>query len=369
MRDLIPAAARYAYFDHAAKGPLPTPAADALRAYADDVAEHGGRHWPRWFGQIAEVRRRIANLIGGEPGEVALLNNTAAAIGTVAEGLDWREGDNVVVMADEFPSNLLPWRHLRTRGVEVREVPAPDGVVDMQEVQTRVDRRTRLIACSWVGWGTGYRIDIPELCSVAEGCNARILIDGIQAVGVQTLDVSQTPIDFLAGECRKWLLGPEGVGYLWVRQDRVEGLRPTRVGWASMDREDPFATDGMRFHADARRFENGMQPFALLAAVNASLGVLEATPPAGAARILGELRPQVVEAFEAAGGRVDSVGGKHASAIVAASFEGRDLEAMRKSLAERDVIVSVRCGRLRASPHVYTSAEDVRRLATGLRTV
>ena len=368
LRDHVPAAARYAYLDHAAKGPLTRGAADSLRAYADDVVAHGGRNWPRWFGQIAEVRAKLAGLVGAVAGEIAIQPNTAAAIATVAEGIDWRPGDNVVVPAAEFPSNLFPWRHLQTRGVECRAVGGHRGIgaVDLAAVDAACDGRTRLIACSWVGWGTGYRVDLDALCEIADRRGARLLVDGIQAVGVRHLDLSETPIDFLAGECRKWLLSPEGLGYLFVRRERQDELRPSRVGWASMSQEDPFG-DRFAFHDDARRFETGMPAFALVAAANASLGALAAETPAGREAVIGGLSERMVEVLTAAGGVVASERGDRGSAIVAAEFAGRDLEAMRSKMAEAGVVVSVRSGRIRVSPHAYNTAEDVQKLADALK--
>ena len=367
LRDHVPAAARYAYLDHAAKGPLTRGAADSLRAYADDVVAHGGRNWPRWFGQIAEVRAKLAGLVGAVAGEIAIQPNTAAAIATVAEGIDWRPGDNVVVPAAEFPSNLFPWRHLQTRGVECRAVGGHRGIgaVDLAAVDAACDGRTRLIACSWVGWGTGYRVDLDALCEIADRRGARLLVDGIQAVGVRHLDLSETPIDFLAGECRKWLLGPEGLGYLYVRRGRLDELRPTRVGWASMSQENPFG-DAYGLHEDARRFESGMLPFAVVAAVNASLDALAGQTPKQREEAIAPLADAAAEVLTAAGGTVAS-DRSAASAIVAADFPGRDAEATRVALAEAGVVVSVREGRLRVSPHAYTTAEDVERLAAGLR--
>ena len=368
LRDQIAAVETYAYFDHAAKGPLTRGAADALRAYADDVEHHGGRNWPRWWAQIAEVRAKLATLIGADAGEMALMPNTAAAIGTVAEGVDWRDGDNVVVPAAEFPSNLFPWRNLESRGVTCRVADVGDarGTVDLAKLDAACDDRTRLIACSWVGWSTGYRVDLASLCEIAERHGSRLLVDGIQAVGVRHLNVRETPIDYLAGECRKWLLSPEGLGYLFVRRDRQEELRPTRAGWASMSQEDPFG-DRFAFHDDARRFETGMPAFALVAAANASLDALAAETPAGREAVIGGLSERMVEVLTAAGGVVASERGDRGSAIVAAEFAGRDLEAMRTAMAEAGVVVSVRSGRIRVSPHAYNTAEDVQKLADALK--
>lgn len=366
LRDSIAVTKQYTYLDHAAKGPLPGEAAQALRDYADDIESHGGTHWPQWFGQLAEVKQGLANLIGAKPGSIALMRNTAEGIGTVAEGFDWREGENVVLPAAEFPSNLFPWRNLESRGVECRTVASDDGVVDLAKIDAACDSKTRIIACSWVGWATGFRVDLAGLCEIAERRGCRLLIDGIQAVGMQPLDVSQTPIDFLAGEGRKWLLGPEGLGYLYVRPDAVESLRPTRVGWASMKQENVFGDD-FAFHDNAARFESGMQALPLVAALNASLQTLAPQSVADRAAYLDELCGYAAERLRSIDGNVASIRGDHASAIVTARFDASDPERLRKHCWDANVIFSARGGGIRFSPHAYNTQEDIDHAASVLQ--
>lgn len=358
LRDQMPIVDRYLYLDHAAKGPLPGPTAQALRDYADDVELHGGTHWPRWFGQIAELKAGLGRLIGAEASSIALMRNTAEGIGTIAEGLDWRPGDNVVFPAAEFPSNLFPWRNLESRGVECRAVPSDDGVVDVAGIDRACDGRTRLVACSWVGWSTGFRVNLGDLCEVTERRGCRLLIDGIQAVGVQPLDLSALPIDFVAGEGRKWLLGPEGLGYLFVRPDAVNEIRPTRVGWASMKQENVFGDD-FTFRDDASRFESGMESLPLVAALNASLKVLAEQSPADRAESLRRLTDYVVDGLRSMNATVVSRRDSHGSAIVTARFSGADAERLRAACADESVIVSARGGGIRLSPHVYNTTEEI----------
>lgn len=360
LRSQIPAAEHYAYLDNAAKGPLTIAAAQALRDYADDVEQHGGVHWVRWFSQIAQLKQRLGHLIGTTPSSLALVRNTAEAIGTVAEGFDWREGDNVVVPAAEFPSNLFPWQNLESRGVECRTAVGQQGTVDLAAIDSACDSRTRLIACSWVGWATGYRVDLDSLCDIAHRHRCRLLVDGIQAVGVQPLDLIQTPIDFLAGEGRKWLLGPEGLGYLYVRPDALNELRPTRVGWASMKQENVFG-DHFELRDDASRFESGVESFPLVAALNASLSVLEAETPAQRAAQIEAVREHASERLRSIGGEVLSQPSPHHSTILTARFAGHDIEAIRKHCWSHKVIVSPRGGGIRLSPHAYNTIEDIDR--------
>ena len=148
----------------------------ADRAPGGRGAEELGRprRWPRatprWPAVGASASRRraryAAQLVGAHADEIALVPNTTAGISLVAEGLDWRPGDNVVTLADEFPSNVYPWLNLASRGVETRRVPTDDGRLDLDELAAACDERTRIVSVSWVGFATGYRHDVERIVEI-----------------------------------------------------------------------------------------------------------------------------------------------------------------------------------------------------------
>ena len=220
--------------DHAAVAPLPAPARDAVLQWSREAAEVGDVAWPRWAERVEEVRRLCAALIGADEDEIAFVPNTTAGISLVAEGLPWRAGDNVVTLANEFPSNLYPWMNLGDRGVETRRVEAPQGRVEVDQILERCDARTRLISVSWVGYASGWRMDLAELVERAHQRGILVFLDAIQGLGVFPMDVRQTPVDFLAADGHKWMLGPEGAGIFYVRREHLQRLRPIGVGWNSV---------------------------------------------------------------------------------------------------------------------------------------
>ena len=159
---------------------------------------------------MEDVRRLGAQLVGADPTEIALVRNTTEGITLVAEGYRWRPGDNVVTLDNEFPSNLYPWMNLAERGVETRRVVTDNGRVDLDRIRDACDARTRIVSVSWVGYASGWRSNLDDLAEVAHRRGALLFVDAIQGLGVFPLDVSQTPLDFLAADGHKWLLGPEG---------------------------------------------------------------------------------------------------------------------------------------------------------------
>ena len=214
--------------------PLPHGSAEMLRSWVDEQTRDGVVGWPAREKRIEAIRYEVARLVGAERDEIAFVASTTHGIGLIAEGFPWREGDTVVSAEDEYPSNLYPWMNLASRGVSLRLVPSRDGRIWIDDLIAAIDRSTRLLAISHVEFATGFRNDLDAL---ADACHARgvaLFVDAIQGLGPLTVDVRQTPIDFMAADGHKWLLGPEGAGLLFVRRDWIDRLRPTGVGWHSV---------------------------------------------------------------------------------------------------------------------------------------
>jgi selenocysteine lyase/cysteine desulfurase len=338
FRREMPLCERFAYFDHAAVAPVPSAAAAAIARYAQESATEGDTAWPRWAERVEEVRAAAARLINAHVDEIALVPNTTAGINFVAEGFPWREGDNVVVPSNEFPSNLFPWLNLASRGVETRQVaPRADVELAIDDLLAAASERTRLIAVSWVGYATGWRIDVGELVERAHARGIMVLLDAIQGLGVFPLDVTRTPVDFLAADGHKWLLGPEGAGVFYLRREHLELLHPMNVGWHSVPKAADYSLAQWTPKPAAQRYEGGTQNMPGMIGLGASLDLL-AGHGAGPTSVslenrLLEITALACQRVSAAGARVISRRDvpKHASGIVAFELPGEKSAAVRRS--------------------------------------
>lgn len=274
FRREMPITERWAYFDHAAVAPLTGRAQRAVNAWAEEYATNGDANSTRHVREVERTRQRGAALIGAVPEEIALVPSTSAGINLVAEGFPWQAGDNVVFPANEFPANQYPWLNLASRGVEARRVEFPDGRVDWSRMAEACDDRTRIIALSWVGYATGYRVDLDEAVQFARERGAHLFVDAIQGLGVFPIDVVATPIDFLAADGHKWMLGPEGAGLFYLRREHLELLRPTAVGWHSVAHSSDYARIELNLRPNAARFEGGSWNMAGFLGLGASLELL-----------------------------------------------------------------------------------------------
>lgn len=367
FRRQMPVAQSWAYFDHAAVSPLPEPTRRALLDWVEEAARSGDTVWPAWSRKVEELRRRAADLIGASPEEIALIRNTTEGVNLVAEGFPWQPGDNVVTLADEFPTNQYPWMNLAERGVQTRRVPTDDGIVDLDQVADACDHRTRIVSVSWVSYASGWRNDLERIAAIAHQRGALFFLDAIQALGIFELDVRRTPVDFLAADGHKWLLGIEGAGIFYLRRQHLRRLRPVGVGWNSVVGSHDFQHIELALKDSAEHYEGGSQCMAGLIALAASLELLMGY----GADALGR---RILEVTEQACRRLGQIGAvlhsdrseQHASGIVAFELPGRDPLALKKHCLQRNVVLSCRAGRLRISPHAYNNEQDIQRLVQAL---
>jgi selenocysteine lyase/cysteine desulfurase len=359
LRNEFPVTRRWAYLDHAAVAPLAEPARAALVAWADDTATEGRAAWGRWQDRVEEARGRAARLLNADPYDIAFIKNTSEGIAFVAEGLDWQPGDNVVTSADEYPSNLYPWMNRAGRGVEVRRVPSQDGRVLVDDLRSAIDGRTRLLTLSFVEYASGFRNDLDLVGALCRERGILFFVDAIQGLGVFPLDVRQTPVDFLAADGHKWLLGPEGAGIFYIRRELVERLHAVEVGWNSVVDAHDFSRVELRLKPHAGRWESGTLNVGGIAALGASLGLLLGLGiDAVGARVL-ELTDRLCERARQAGlGVYSSRRPGESSGIVSLTGLADPAAAVRRCRAN-GAIVNHRAGRLRVSPHAYNSFDEI----------
>jgi selenocysteine lyase/cysteine desulfurase len=358
-----------------------------MRQFVCEAESDGDYSWPKWATAAQRLRTSGAQLLHCETSEIALIPNTTFGINLIANGLIWemRRGTppNVVVLENEFSSNLLPWKCLAESGIEVRHVPvAPHGVVDLNQIRNCIDTNTQLVSASWVGYLSGYRLDLAEVCELTHEVGAKLFVDAIQGLGVFPCNLSELNIDFLAADGHKWMMGPEGAGLLFIREKNLDSLKPLMVGWGSLEGAHTFSTQSMSLKKNASRFEGGSANHIGQIGFERSLQMLldlgchikTGTSDDG---LLGE---SVLETAAILEEQLRSVGaivhrdhsmakrfGSRLTGIVCFEMPGCEPSELRNRLIRDKVMLSVRHGRLRAAVHAYNDASDIDRLIQVIR--
>jgi cysteine desulfurase / selenocysteine lyase len=363
LRDQFPITRRWAFFDHAAVAPLSAPAVRAITEWAQDTAENGDVNAARWEKRVEEVRELASRVLGAAKDDVAFIKNTSEGVGIVAEGLPWKPGDNVVTAAEEYPANIYPWMNLENRGVSVRFVPSRNRRLEIDDVAAAIDARTRLVSLSWVEYASGFRNDLDALGGFCRERGVFFFVDAIQGLGVFPLDVARAPIDFLAADGHKWLLGPEGAGLFYIRRELVDRLHPVGIGWNSVIASRDFSRIDFRLKPNAGRWESGSLNVAGIMALGASLELLLGIGLANVANRVQELTDYLCEQAARIGMDVHSSReSKDKSGIVSLIARGAEPRAVARHCRTQGVVINHRAGRLRVSPHCYNSTAEIDRL-------
>lgn len=370
LRALFPITKRLNYLNHAAVSPLPLPALEAVEAQLKDVHENGSLNFADWLSTKEQARKLLANMLGAaRPEQVAFMRNTSDALSTVANGLTWREGDNVVTFRGEFPSNLYPWLRLRDAfGVEVRMCEERNGRIDFAELAGLIDKRTRVVTISYVQFASGFRIDAERLARVARQHDALLVADVIQALGVVPMNVEAELIDVAAGAGHKWLMAPEGIGYLYLSDRARERVHPTLVGWVSVP--EPFDTVNLDqgWNRGTLAWETGTGPASLFYGLRASLDLLTGLGTEKIARHLENLTDQLCERLDAGKYEVVSsrLPGEKSQIVCIRHRGGMAPFALYAHLNDRNIVTAPRSDRLRIAPHAYNLPEEIDRLIDAL---
>jgi len=367
IRDLeFPWCRERIYLNNASIGPIPVRtqrAIDAVQAKRRDPALFTDEELPAI---LAGGRQAAARLLNASPTEIALAPNTSYGLNMAAQVLPFRAGDLVLVPDGEFPANVYPWLLQARRGVRTELVPrTAEGWPDEVRLLERVaDPRVRAVAVSFVQFATGYRVDLDRLGAACRAHETFLVVDAIQGLGQCPLDLRRTPVDVLSCGAQKWLLGPWGAGFLYVRADLLGALEPAFAGWMAFRGTDDFTRlcdYDPTFHADARRFELVTLPFQDVAGMTASLGLLDEVGVTAVAAHLRALRGPLEDA--AARGRftvVSPTDDPHDCGIWCVRTP--DVRAAYRRLRAAGVVASMREGSIRLSPHLYNSMDDVARV-------
>ncbi|VGO09681.1 O-acetylhomoserine sulfhydrylase / O-succinylhomoserine sulfhydrylase [plant metagenome] len=368
FRSLFPVTAQKIYANIAYTSPLAPTVADALRHCLDDIA-YARSDKPQWLRDADGVRSQVAALIGGGARRVAFTKNTTEGLNIVAQGLDWVPGDNLVIDDLEHPTNVMPWLNLQRRGVQVRRAVSRGWRYSVDDIWAQVDARTRLVAVSWVQYGTGLRTDLAELGRRCREAGIFFVVDGIQGAGLLRAHVDSWHVDAFSCGVHKGLLAPLGLGFLHVSPRLLGRLTPAHVGPGALR----VARGGADWQLladdplDARRLETGNLNFPGLHGLRRALQLIdEAHPDRIEPWVLG-LSAHLAQGLRQQRFSVLSPPDRDAqSATVALAID--DAPAFHAHLARAGIIASLLdTGHVRLSFGAFNTTDEVDRILEATR--
>lgn len=346
-----------------------SPQLNAVRDVGRAAVELQSHPWrlgaPDFFGASDDARSLFASLIGGDADGVALVPSVSYGIGLAAANLPIGRGRTVVVMAEQFPSNVYPWRESAARtGGEVLTAAKPEEGDWTEAIVSLIDDRTAVVAIPQVHWADGRRIDLPAVGEAARRVGAALVVDATQSAGASPLDLDAVRPDFLAAAGYKWLMGPYSFCYVWAAPERREGV-PLEHNWIARAGAEDFA--GLvdyrdRYQAGARRYDVGERSnFTLAPMAAAALRRLIDWTPEKIAATTAVLTGRIEEGAVRLGLQ-PIIAAHRESHLIGVRIPGGTPKDLAEAFGAAGVYVSVRGDSVRISPHVYNTIADVDRL-------
>lgn len=345
------------HLNHAAVGPWPKRTVDAVTRFAQENLHQGSWNYPEWLRIESALRDQLASLINASSSDdIALVKNTSEALSFVASGIDWLAGENIVTSDQEFPSNRIVWESLAPQGVELRQVDLNRGESPEDALFALVDSQTRMIAISSVQFGSGLRMDLERIGRFCHERGILFCVDAIQSVGALRFDVQAIKADFVAADGHKWLLGPEGLGFFYVRPQLREKLKLSQYGWHMVEAIGDFDRMDWQPAHTARRFECGSPNMLSIHALSASLSLLlEVGMEEVETRVLDNsrfLQQQLSQLPDVE--LITPLENNRFAGIVTFRSASKDEELLYQRLHARKLFCAQRAGGIRFSPHFYT---------------
>ena len=358
---------RIIYFNHAATGPVCKPVIDKINEVLKERSESKMDDYQSFLSVADETKELLALYLNAGKERIGFTDNTSNGFNILAQGIKWENGDKIILNDIEFPSNVYPFLNLQKKGVEVQFVKSKDGIVSAEDIINTVDNKTKLISVSYVQFLSGYKIDLEKLGEFCKNKNIILSVDAIQGLGALQLDVQKCNVDFLSCGVQKWMLGLQGMAFIYVSKELQEKMETAFIGWLSVENAWDLLHYEMKIKSSASAFQTGTINVLGIYALNISLKMFESF---GFRRVensvidhtlflRNKLNDEMIHLYP------DKLEEKYFSGIV--TFKHPDPEGLFKWLTERNIITSLREGMIRLSPHFYNKEEDIEKVVDAIK--
>jgi cysteine desulfurase / selenocysteine lyase len=359
------------YLNLASQSPMPKVSIRAVQAALEANKNPHHKADSTFFEVPNRLRASIAKLIGAKPEEIALTSGASAGVAAVAYALAWKPGDEVITAKGEFPTQYATWKPMEEReGIKLKIVAPRERFITADDLIAAIAPRTRLVSVSMVRYDDGSLLDVRPVADACHKQGALLLLDASQACGAIPMDVRQLGADFIVSAGYKWLLGPFGTGFFWVKSEHLSMVRPGPFYWMAVQGSDNFAAlnfEDAKPAANAKRWDapEGASYYNFnLVAMDASVDFVVRTGPE---LVAAHNRKLIEFMFE----RLPKDRFVVASPLHAARrgpygcFAARSKEKTveyYQLLRKENIVVSLREGNIRVSPYLYNTERDIDRL-------
>ncbi len=350
------------YLNHAAVSPWPVRTANAVKQFAAENVHSGASRYLDWLDTETKLRTQIKSLLNAPSADdISLLKNTSEALSVVACGIDWHQGDNIIITDQEFPSNRIVWEAQAQHGTEIRKIDIMTRETPESCLINACDENTRIMAISSVQYGTGLRLGLVKLGQFCRDNDIYFCVDAIQSIGAHVIDIQAIKADFVMADAHKWMCGPEGIALFYCRAEIREKLQLNQFGWHMVEEHGDYTRQSWSPASSARRFECGSPNMLGIHALSASLSLFADVGMENIEKAILNNTSYLIEKLN----KFDDIElltpeSEHRRAgIVTFKIIGKNMSDIHARLIKNKVICANRLQGIRFSPHFYTDLEII----------
>ena len=357
------------YFNHASTGPITTIVKDRIESFLKERSEDKIDDYWAFKAVADESKEMIGEMINCSGDRIAFLDNTTNGIIWLAQGIDWKAGDRIILNDVEFPANVYPFLQLKEKGVEIDFINSTNGIVTAEEIINSIHPRTKLISISFVQFLSGYRIDLEKIGKICKEKDIIFSVDAIQGLGAVRLDVEKFNIDFLASGTQKWLLGLQGLAFIYIRTELQNKMKSAPIGWLAVKDAWNLLDFDLTTKETAERFQPGTLNNLGIYAFNSSMKLFKEFG-------FDEIEKQVLVNSKYFIDELVKIGynspmlslhEKHLAGII--SFRSENAQKIFDILSQKKIVCSLREGYIRFAPHFYNTKQEIDLVVDTLKNI
>lgn len=370
LKELFPITKTDVYLNHAAVSPFSVDIIKSQNDYFEIRSKGDVDTYPFLMDKRQQLKENIAKLINGQADHIAIISNTSEGLNWLVNGLEWHLGDRILLTDYEFPSNVYPFLNLKRFGVEVDFVKNKNGKILLEDIESTITPETKLLSISFVEFLNGFRNNLYEIGKICKARDILFSVDGIQGIGALQFDVQKFDVDFVSNGGHKWLMGPQGCGFMYIAPELHPKLKPVFAGWLSVKDSWNFLDYQLDFLDDAGRYEIGTMNAMGVVGLKAATDILVNVSTKQIEGHLLSLGNYLIESMQDVGFTLNgSTETCERSGISSFIYKDPDkIDGLFQYLKENRIHISVRNGALRISPHFYNNKSDIDALVGACRS-
>ncbi len=357
------------YFNHASTGPFSSLVVNRLTNLLHEKSESMIDDYSSFLKVVEETKILLAELINCNFDRTAFIDNTSNGLNIIAQSIYWKKGDRILLNDVEFPANVYPFLNLKRFGVEVDFVKSENGIVTADQIISSIKPETKLVSVSFVQFLSGYKVDLEKIGNHCRANNIIFCVDGIQGIGVMRIDVKKYKIDFLSCGTQKWLMGMQGLAFIYVDEEFQKKMIPANVGWLSVKNAWNLLDYKLDLKTSANVFQGGTLNSFGIYAFNTSLKLfkdfgfdnIESEVLSNSKYFIGKLKSIDFECV------LSNYSDDELAGIV--TIKPKNPEGVFEILGKKNIMCSIREGFIRFAPHFYNTRHEIDKVVEELQKI